>query len=476
MSENRAGPRTPEPAQHNLQDHQSLDFLVILGNRSKDAPKTLKRPIPVTLVREEHSPSQTKRRWKTNRTTLLGRHRVAMMVFKPTLRKNRTSHSEVVGGGFKRSICFASWHLLPVHGELNIQPDLALTGELGGNMETTSRILDIVTGVSNQKLPRRSHHFPDTLLNPPFTGEGDQIVFIAHRAARLRVPQLRDNCAKVLVEWRLVASDRLSKWSSQPGRHNLEMPPDHRLMAITILLPVSSEDLESPPPTEISMKPDNGKRRLRDDVDPGDPRSAHMGSCLAWKCWSNTTQAVQSTGMFANLRWLRIMEEDVGGETHDIVGRGPKKEWQTSDFSHLTEPTLFSMHTMGPLHRHESLGSAFRLTSGLRLTTPRSNSPLAGSPPQHMSHAPPMTLHPTRIGAMIHEAHLAMCEMVVWRHKPSRDPLTRRGKPLTHNPTSQCPSFDLELSRHPFSLILPSNGRVVAVEGISGVIGVVQGV
>ena len=33
----------------------------------------------------------------------------------------------------------------------NIQPDLALTGELGGNMETTSRILDIVTGVSNQK-------------------------------------------------------------------------------------------------------------------------------------------------------------------------------------------------------------------------------------------------------------------------------------------------------------------------------------
>jgi hypothetical protein len=37
----------------------------------------------------------------------------------------------------------------------NIQPDLALTGEPGGNMETTSRILDIVTGVSNQKLPRR---------------------------------------------------------------------------------------------------------------------------------------------------------------------------------------------------------------------------------------------------------------------------------------------------------------------------------
>jgi len=36
----------------------------------------------------------------------------------------------------------------------NIQPDLALTGKLGGNMETTSRILDIVTGVSNQRPPR----------------------------------------------------------------------------------------------------------------------------------------------------------------------------------------------------------------------------------------------------------------------------------------------------------------------------------
>jgi hypothetical protein len=57
MSENRVGPRTPEPAQHNLQDHQSLDFLVILGNTSKDAPTTFKRPIPVTLVTEEqHSP------------------------------------------------------------------------------------------------------------------------------------------------------------------------------------------------------------------------------------------------------------------------------------------------------------------------------------------------------------------------------------------------------------------------------------
>jgi hypothetical protein len=32
----------------------------------------------------------------------------------------------------------------------NIQPDLALTGELGGNRESTSRILDIMTGVSNQ--------------------------------------------------------------------------------------------------------------------------------------------------------------------------------------------------------------------------------------------------------------------------------------------------------------------------------------
>jgi hypothetical protein len=36
----------------------------------------------------------------------------------------------------------------------NIQPDLALTGELGGKMETTSRILVIVTGVSNQKPSR----------------------------------------------------------------------------------------------------------------------------------------------------------------------------------------------------------------------------------------------------------------------------------------------------------------------------------
>jgi hypothetical protein len=98
MSENRAGPRTPEPAQHNPQDHQSLDFPVMLGNRSKDAPKTFKRPIPVTLVTvERRSPSWTKRRWETNRTTLFGRHRVAMMVFKPTLRKNRISHSEVVG-------------------------------------------------------------------------------------------------------------------------------------------------------------------------------------------------------------------------------------------------------------------------------------------------------------------------------------------------------------------------------------------
>ena len=64
----------------------------------------------------------------------------------------------------------------------------------------------------------------------------------------------------------------------------------------------------------------------------------------------------------------------------------------------------------------------------------------------------------------------------MYHSKPSRDPLTRRGKPLTHNPTSQCPSFDLELSHHPFSLILPSNRRMVAVEGIIGVIGVVQGV
>jgi hypothetical protein len=115
----------------------------------------------------------------------------------------------------------------------------------------------------------------------------------------------------------LIAS--ADEMSSQPGRHNLVMPPDHRLMPVTVLLPFSSEDLESPPPTEISMKPDNGKRRLGDDVDPGYPRSAHMGSCLAWKCWSNTTQAVESTGMFANLGWLRIMEEDVGSEIHDIV-------------------------------------------------------------------------------------------------------------------------------------------------------------
>jgi hypothetical protein len=37
----------------------------------------------------------------------------------------------------------------------NIQPGLALAGELGGNTETASRILDIVTGVSNQKPSRR---------------------------------------------------------------------------------------------------------------------------------------------------------------------------------------------------------------------------------------------------------------------------------------------------------------------------------
>ena len=43
------------------------------------------------------------------------------------------------------------------------------------------------------------------------------------------------------------------------------MPPDHRLLAI---LPASSDAPESPPPTEISMKPDNGKGRRRDDVDP----------------------------------------------------------------------------------------------------------------------------------------------------------------------------------------------------------------
>lgn len=35
MSENRAGPRTPEPAQHNPQDHQSLDFPVMLGTRAR---------------------------------------------------------------------------------------------------------------------------------------------------------------------------------------------------------------------------------------------------------------------------------------------------------------------------------------------------------------------------------------------------------------------------------------------------------
>jgi hypothetical protein len=44
------------------------------------------------------------------------------------------------------------------------------------------------------------------------------------------------------------------------------MLPDHRLLAITVLLPVSSDALESPPPTEVSMKPDNGKGRWRDDV------------------------------------------------------------------------------------------------------------------------------------------------------------------------------------------------------------------
>jgi hypothetical protein len=68
-------------------------------------------------------------------------------------------------------------------------------------------------------------------------------------------------------------------------------------------------------------------------------------------------------------------------------------------------------------------------------------------------------------------SHLLICHS-----KPSRDPRTRRGKPLTNNPTSQCPFFDLELSHHPFSLILPSNRRMVVVEGISGVIGVVRGV
>lgn len=98
------------------------------------------------------------------------------------------------------------------------------------------------------------------------------------------------------------------------------MPPDHRLFAITVLLPVSPDGLESPPPTEISMKPDNGKGRWRDDVDPGHSPSAHMGSCLAWKCRSNTSQAIESAGVFANFRWFRTMEEDVGGETHDIVG------------------------------------------------------------------------------------------------------------------------------------------------------------
>jgi hypothetical protein len=56
MSENRVGPRTPEPAQHNLRHHQSLDFLVIIGNTNK-LPNTFKRPIPVTLVTEQqHSP------------------------------------------------------------------------------------------------------------------------------------------------------------------------------------------------------------------------------------------------------------------------------------------------------------------------------------------------------------------------------------------------------------------------------------
>jgi len=34
------------------------------------------------------------------------------------------------------------------------------------------------------------------------------------------------------------------------------------------ILPASSDAPESPPPTEISMKPDNGKGRRRDDVDP----------------------------------------------------------------------------------------------------------------------------------------------------------------------------------------------------------------
>jgi hypothetical protein len=29
---------------------------------------------------------------------------------------------------------------------------------------------------------------------------------------------------------------------------------------------------------------------------------------------------MESAGMFANFRWFRTVEEDVGGGTHDIVG------------------------------------------------------------------------------------------------------------------------------------------------------------
>lgn len=127
----------------------------------------------------------------------------------------------------------------------------------------------------------------------PSTGEGDQIVSSLIRAASPRLPQLCDHWAKFLVEWRLVASGRLSKWSSQPGRlwrtkgvHSLvatiwRCPPDHPLLAIAVLLPVSSDALESPPPTEISMKPDNGKGRWRDVVDAGHPPALTWG--VAWR-------------------------------------------------------------------------------------------------------------------------------------------------------------------------------------------------
>jgi hypothetical protein len=130
------------------------------------------------------------------------------------------------------------------------------------------------------------------------------------------------------------------------------MPPDHRLL---VILPASSDALESPPPTEISMKPDNGKGRWRDDVDPGHSPSAHMGSCLAWKCRSNTPQAMGSADMLPTKQLSLVSkhgrgcEDDVGGENMTSWGVGVRagKERRTSDYHRtptcLNEPTLVNV-------------------------------------------------------------------------------------------------------------------------------------